>query len=463
MNRGLPLLLAGFTLAVISIAGLIQDVAWIAQPFYSWAWWSFILLLDGFCVLKRGRSLLTTRRRVALPLAIASVTFWFAFEALNLRFRNWYYVGCYELEEWTDYLVCGIFGITAFATVFIGIFETIDALGASGLWRDWRRDRRRLPSWTSWAVQGLGFTMAALAVLFPYWLAPLIWGSLSFLLDPWNYRAGRRSFLGDIERGEFGRVARVFLGGLICGFVWESLNFIAPQKWIYTVHGLENLKLFEMPLLGFLGFPALALDCVSFASLFSTWCLGNQTWEDPDDALQELPDTPPHRRGFYLSLPLQAGFCILVAYGINLTNVGSVAVKLDDLQALPEAAREQLIKEGIARPRRLARALARADRQSMLSNVGLDGEAADQVLQELELYEFKGIGAGWGRVLKAVGVTSIDELRKSTAEDLHGALTELTGSDDEPPLEWVRVWVLASRSRGVLLRSTGESERTAGP
>jgi hypothetical protein len=39
------------------------------------------------------------------------------------------------------------------------------------------------------------------------------------------------------------------------------LDYWARAKWQYTVPIMENLKIFEMPLPGYLGFPALALEC----------------------------------------------------------------------------------------------------------------------------------------------------------------------------------------------------------
>jgi hypothetical protein len=42
----------------LSFWGLFEDVGFIAQPFYAYAWWSYILALDGFVSLRRKGSLL---------------------------------------------------------------------------------------------------------------------------------------------------------------------------------------------------------------------------------------------------------------------------------------------------------------------------------------------------------------------------------------------------------------------
>jgi hypothetical protein len=49
--------------------------------------------------------------------------------------------------------------------------------------------------------------------------------------------------------------------GLICGLWWEAWNYFAITKWVYTLPVLNFWKVFEMPLLGFLGFPPFALEC----------------------------------------------------------------------------------------------------------------------------------------------------------------------------------------------------------
>ncbi len=47
----------------------------------------------------------------------------------------------------------------------------------------------------------------------------------------------------------------------ICGGLWEFWNFWARAKWIYTVPILGDIKIFEMPVLGYFGFPPFALEC----------------------------------------------------------------------------------------------------------------------------------------------------------------------------------------------------------
>ena len=103
--------------------------------------------------------------------------------------------------------------------------------------------------------------------------------------------------LRDIEQGRYATFLRLFAAGLACGLVWETFNYFAPQKWIYTVRGLDEVKLFEMPLLGFLGFPALAFDAVAVHSLISWTFQGNAGWGHSPTAATRSPPAARLRPG----------------------------------------------------------------------------------------------------------------------------------------------------------------------
>jgi hypothetical protein len=49
--------------------------------------------------------------------------------------------------------------------------------------------------------------------------------------------------------------------------VWEFWNYWARTKWIYTVPILAEVRIFEMPVPGYLGFPAFALECFAMYAI----------------------------------------------------------------------------------------------------------------------------------------------------------------------------------------------------
>ena len=451
VRGGTALIGAGALLLTAAIVGLWQDVRWLSQPFYAFAWWGYILIADGLCAAIRNDSLLTTRRRWAAVLAVGSVTFWFCFEALNLRFRNWYYVEVFPVHNLVECLPAGLFAVVSFATVFLGIFESFELFGAFGLFAQWRGAGRVMGRSSGWVVQAIGVVMAVAAVVWPCYLAPLIWGSLSLIVDPWNARHGRSSLLADLQRGEYGRCARWLVAGLWCGLLWESLNFWAPQKWIYTVRGLEELKLFEMPLLGFLGFPALALDCVAAASWYCAWLARGGHWEERGAIRAQIDE-----RRFARSLPVQMIFWCVIGYCVAHVNVGSVEVALLHL-GLTEPEVATLHRHEIRRPRHVLKLDAeRSRKQAVLNALKWSEDRWDRLVERSRLYTFKGIGARHGQMLEAIGVGSVADLASYSPASLHEALARgAAASDRDPPrLDMVRVWVIESHRRH------GSSDRT---
>jgi hypothetical protein len=117
-----------------------------------------------------------------------------------------------------------------------------------------------------------GLGMLVLPIAFPstYLAAPVFLGFI-FLLDPLNAHWGAESITGDWMAGHKGRLINLMAAGLICGLVWEFWNYWAQAKWIYNVPILPQVKLFEMPVLGFGGFPPFAVECFAMYVTVRLW------------------------------------------------------------------------------------------------------------------------------------------------------------------------------------------------
>ena len=236
------------------------------EPFYTWfycfAWWSYILMADNLLLKLRGRSLLIHRRREFWSMLPLSVFVWLLFEAYNFVIHNWSYsVAPMQIwQRWTGYGV-------AFATVLPGIFITSDLVQAlldranhspASEFEMVSSKPASKPASVSIFI-GLGLSVAPL--IWPRYLFPAVWLGPIFLLDPLLDKTGIRGLLSSLRHGNRSRLWSLMLGGLLCGLLWEFWNFWAGSKWIYTVPFLGTWKVFEMPILGFLGFPPFALEC----------------------------------------------------------------------------------------------------------------------------------------------------------------------------------------------------------
>ena len=105
-----------------------------------------------------------------------------------------------------------------------------------------------------------GWAMLALLLLWPTYFFPVLWGALYLILDPLNVWLGNRSLLGYIARGDWRPIVALSLGCLICAVFWEMWNYYSYPRWTYQIPFVGFLRVFEMPLLGYLGYPVFAWE-----------------------------------------------------------------------------------------------------------------------------------------------------------------------------------------------------------
>lgn len=252
------------------------------EPFWSWhtpiAWTGFIVFADGVIWKRRGESPLRNDRAEMLFLALASIPLWVIFELYNkYSIANWHYIGLPE-----TLLIRYIGYAWAFATIFPAILVTAELVGAI-------RDRRapayrrmdpvKVPLGAAgWLSVAAGAIMLAVPIVYPsQWLAAPVWLGFIFLLDPLNASYGEESIRGDFRSGHSWRLINLLIAGLVCGFLWEFWNYWARSKWVYTVPVPPDIKIFEMPIAGYLGFPAFAVECFVMYVFTRHW-LWRGTW-----------------------------------------------------------------------------------------------------------------------------------------------------------------------------------------
>jgi hypothetical protein len=229
-----------------------------AEPFASWlyhfAWWPLLLFLDGLLMFKGEPSQIWTRPQEIMLLLGWSVTVWLIFEALNLTLLNWRYVGM-EPRLWLRWVGYSL----AFATVLPGIFLTARVIGVYGIFADVQGKPRTLGKWQPLFLM-LGTACLVLPYIFPTYAFPLIWLAFIFLLDPFVELLGGEALIPRWAAGERRDIYALLAAGLLCGLWWEMWNYPARARWIYTLPILNFGKIFEMPFLGYLGFPVFALE-----------------------------------------------------------------------------------------------------------------------------------------------------------------------------------------------------------
>ena len=254
----------GLAIVVLSEAATLAKI----EPFWSWntpiCWTGFILFADAIVHRAIGHSWIRSTPREFVLLAIVSIPLWLVFEFYNLYIDNWYYDGLPE-NLWLR-----MFGYAwSFATIWPAIFEGADLVsvirgsdgsrksGGSGKSLHDLPGLPDLPGPPALSIGAGALMLASPFIVSPAvarYLAAPVWLGFILLLDPINARLGAETLTRE-------RIINLSWSGLLCGVLWEFWNYWSRAKWHYTVPIMEHLKIFEMPVPGYFGFPAFALEC----------------------------------------------------------------------------------------------------------------------------------------------------------------------------------------------------------
>ncbi len=410
------------TAAVVLIAAVLllgYEIPPVPTWFYVLAWYPTLVILDEVVVLLGGESLLTRPRELVVMLWWSAVI-WLLFEAINFRLQDWYYVflPAGRLERWV--------GITvSLATVVPAVLLPERVLDRLGVWRDRRLGGFTLEPWHLRIGGWAGWGLLALVLAFPRYLYPLTWGAVWLVAEPLLYRRDPgRSLFGDLARGSWGRIARLMAAGLFAGGLWESFNAVARGRWIYTVPFLEDWKIFEMPLVGFLGFPFFALE----------------VW-----SLYHLLALHTSRR----TLLASAAFVLLVLGGIDHWTVSSTTPALRDLPGVTNGVTSRLRAAGWES----VFGVARSPVAELAYRANLSPNDARAAHEAARLVTLRGIGTAHAAALIGGGFGSIEDLARSDPD----SVWKIVRGGTRPTLPEVRVWVRAAQ------RHTPPPTKSGGP
>jgi hypothetical protein len=431
---------AGLSLALLAAAGLARGEEPFRTYFYAFLWWGWIAVAGGWTHLRGHDSLLLDRPASCAWLAAWSVPFWLVFEGFNLVLRNWYYVGAMPTAAERQFGM-----VLCFATVLPGVLVTRQWLASLGLFRRARCRPWPVGAHTARRMLAAGLLFTALPLLFPDTCYPLVWGATVLLGEAWLVARGRGGLRLSLAAGDPRPVLQLLAAGFVTGGLWESWNFRAGAKWIYTVPGFEQWKWFEMPVLGFLGFPPFALECWSCAWLLVALGLC-PLFEGPAD----VAAAPRRRR--WLAVPCAALVAVPLLWFTDRETVRGTRPLLAELVHLPAAERAALEGRGLREAAELRRELEAPVVPAELSGLGQPELRA--LRQELELVALAGLGSRGAAWLAAVGVTD-----RSALAALDWRTVEAMARGDSPaaaalrerhgPVPYpreVRVWIRAARA-----------------
>jgi hypothetical protein len=252
-------------------------LAWTRLPWFSRfqrytftpLWLSYILVVNALGYRRTGHCMLIDRPRFFLLLFPVSAMFWWFFEYLNRFVQNWYYEGAEGMSGLEYFLSATL----PFSTVLPAVLGTYDLLASSpraGAGLD-RFVRIRLGRPRAAGVAGLclsGFGLAGVG-LWPSFFFPLLWVSPVLILVSLQAIRGRRTVLSPIAAGDWRRLYLLGMSALCCGFFWEMWNGYSLARWVYSIPFVHRFKIFEMPLLGYMGYLPFGVECAVIGDMLA--------------------------------------------------------------------------------------------------------------------------------------------------------------------------------------------------
>jgi hypothetical protein len=264
-------------------------------------------------------------------------------------------------------------------------------------------------------------------------------------LEPFNYRFGARSLLKDLEDGNPRKIYLLLIAGLICGLLWEFWNFWSLSKWIYTVPFFEEVKGFEMPALGFLGFPPFAIQVYVMYHFISLFRFG-RGWEE--SAYHLHPEKKTRLLTKILTAILLISFYTLIFRAIDLKTVDSYEVGLRDAYWIEAQFRKELPRVGVATLDDLiSKTRDKNERDELALRLLIPREKLIDWIEKAQLVQLKGLGIDNLSILERVGIHSVSALASEDPEKLYDRIEKVFQGRPVLKKARIRIWIKEAKKK----------------
>ena len=255
-------------------------IAWTRLPLFSAVqiytftplWLGFIVVVNAHVHQRSNKAPLYKSPGKFAALFLLSALFWWGFEYLNRFTVNWIYVGAEGLSAYHYY----IHGSLCFSTVLPAVYSVF-------LWLHSYNHLHRTfyigPRFGFLKNRGVGLVSLILGLLgmlgvgwIPQFSYPFLWFGPLLICGGLQLLIGQNAGIYSWARGDWRWFAFWALAGLICGFFWELWNFYSQLKWEYQLSFFNGWPVFEMPILGYLGYLPFGIFC----GLVTKWLFKNR-------------------------------------------------------------------------------------------------------------------------------------------------------------------------------------------
>lgn len=207
-------------------------------------WLGYIFVVDALVYKIQGKSLIYNEFKKFILIVFLSIPIWAVFELYNVYTKNWTYINYTPVVHFINFTI-----------ILPAVLETYMLLKATNIFDKFKlkKEHKITNSLLFWFMI-MGVVFLIIPILIPKYTFPLVWFGFFFLLDPINYLHKSPSIISHLKDRNLTIPLALFFGAIICGFFWEFWNFWAYPKWFYEIPFFGFFKLFEMPILGYLGY-----------------------------------------------------------------------------------------------------------------------------------------------------------------------------------------------------------------
>lgn len=219
-------------------------------------WLGYILTIDAIIFYRKNDSLLKRNLSYFIILFLISIPGWWLFEFFNWRMENWFYLGREYFTDFQFFLLASL----SFSVVMPAVFESAELITTFNWFKKINSKETALTgsAFTNYIFAGI--IILILIFLFPKYFYAFIWIALFFIIDPINFRLKNKSLLLFFYNKDWHPFISLSLGCLMCGFFWEMWNYYSYPKWIYFLPMVNFVHIFEMPVLGYIGYIPFSLE-----------------------------------------------------------------------------------------------------------------------------------------------------------------------------------------------------------
>ena len=236
--------------------------------------WGLVLMIDGWVYVRNGgKSMVSHRPQELAGIGVSSAMGWMLFEYLNFFVDyDWFYPFGDQIsnEQFLFYAIIISTGLLPLSFVFYDLFNTVPVLKT----RFTEGPKFIMPGKAKTILLVLSALSLFAAGLFPDALFFVLWVSPAILIGLVLDKLGIWTPLRSIGKGNW-RPALVFaLTYLAAGLCLECENYFSaarmhgiptyseqPAFWEYNLPFVNRFHVFQMPLLGYLGYMPFGIYC----------------------------------------------------------------------------------------------------------------------------------------------------------------------------------------------------------